>query len=163
MGDYLSTTMDSIGKRVVATLAAMLALTALATVVSNSSSSSSETSSMAQTQLFDQMSATTELFDWPWQAAAEAEFSSDDYQAQTATQKMGQIWTAIMKDTEASTYSKLKTAAIFLEDLSESFTWMGDTLPKGHVAQAEWVSSGDHPFTGVFEGWKQVLVRLSSA
>merc|ERR1712166_954845 len=135
MGDYMGATMDSIGKRVVATLAAMLALTALATVVSNSSSSSSETSSMAQTQLFDQMSATTELFDWPWQAAAEAEFSSDDYQAQTATQKMGQIWSAIMKDTEASTYSKLKTAA-------------------------EWVSSGDHPFTGVFEGWKQVLVRL---
>jgi len=164
--------MDSIGKRVVATLAAMLALTALATVVSNSSSSSSETSSMAQTQLFDQMSATTELFDWPWQATAEAEFSSDDYQAQTATQKMGQIWSAVMKNTEASTYSKLKTAAIFLEDLSESFTWMGDTLPKSHVksihsvgnvAQAEWVSSGDHPFTGVFEGWKQVLVRLSSA
>ena len=35
LANYL-TTMDSIGKRVVATLAAMLALTALATVVSNS-------------------------------------------------------------------------------------------------------------------------------
>ena len=116
------------------------------------------------------MSATTELFKWPWQS--DTEFVSNDYQAQTATQKMDQLWKEIMKDTERSTYGKLKLAAIFLEDLAESFTWMADTLPRSHVksihsvgnvAQAEWVSFGDHPYTGVFEGWKQVLIRLSSA
>lgn len=99
-------------------------------------------------------------------------FDGEEYQSKSASEKMSQLWGSITADTKSSTYSTAKTAAIFLEDLSETFTWVSDTLPRSHkksihsvgnVAKMSWKSTGNHPYTGVFKGWTDVLVRMSSA
>jgi len=61
--------------------------------------------------------------------------------------------------------------------MAPTFTTKGDEMPKelfghtrtkyihsvGTVGKVKFVSSGNHPFTGVWEGAQHGLIRLSSA
>jgi hypothetical protein len=101
------------------------------------------------------------------------DFSSETYLKQSAYEKMNQVWTEVSKDTTPMQfYSPLEVAKIFLSDLKVTFNYKGDVLPEdrkklihtlGNIAQADWVSTGDHPYTGIFKGSTQFLVRFSVA
>jgi len=167
----------SLVRRAIVVIAATLAMVALVVVVTSGSSqqSSADNHSTADITSMESLSATVDLWSWPWQkkpAFAADAFLSPAYQAQTATEKQDQLWTQITADTTSSSYSGAKTAAIFFEDLSESFTYVADTLPPSHVksihsvgtvAKINWVSTDDHPYTGAFTGSTTALVRISSA
>lgn len=76
-------------------------------------------------------------------------------------------------------YSTVHMAELFVEDMNTSFDPNADGMPcqglanletrpklihsVGLVAEAKWVSTGNHPYTGVFKGCDNVLIRLSSA
>jgi len=69
-------------------------------------------------------------------------------------------------------HSAVTAGKILFSDLKPTFDAPGDTLPKGrtkyihptgNVAKAEFISEGNHPYTGVFKGAKNVLVRVSVA
>jgi hypothetical protein len=101
------------------------------------------------------------------------DFSSDKYLKQSADDKMNQLWEEITKDTTPMKfYSGLEVAKIFLSDLSVTFNYKGDVLPSdrkklihtlGNIAKADWTSIGNHPYTGIFKGSTQFLIRFSVA
>lgn len=70
-------------------------------------------------------------------------------------------------------------AELFTEDLNTTFDPVADAMPcqgvfnletrpklihsVGLVANAKWVSKGQHSYTGVFKGCDEVVIRISSA
>jgi hypothetical protein len=101
------------------------------------------------------------------------DFSSAKYQAQTAQQKMTQLWKEIKSDTTPyGWYSALSFAGLFFENMKTSFDTYSDVLPEGRkklihsvgsVAQFEFVPKSGSPYTGVFEGVSNGLIRISTA
>jgi len=101
------------------------------------------------------------------------DFSSDKYLALDAKDKMDLLWAKITENqTPLGFYSALTVATIFLEGMNQSFDTMGDELLGGRkklihtvgtVAKAKYVSTGDHPYTGVFTGCDYMLIRPSVA
>ena len=101
------------------------------------------------------------------------DFSSDAYQSQSRQDKQSQLWAKITSDqTELGFYNPLILATIFLEPMTTSFGHVSDTFPLlrkklihtvGVIAQGQLVVDPSNPYSGLFEGASNVLIRLSSA
>jgi hypothetical protein len=100
-------------------------------------------------------------------------FSDAPYQALTAQQKMNELWKEVTADqTPYGWYSKWSLGLIFAESMKPSFDYYSDVLPAGRkkyihsvgsVVQAELIPEAGHPYTGVFQGVDNVLLRFSTA
>jgi hypothetical protein len=107
-------------------------------------------------------------------AFADLDFSSPQYLALPAKDKMDKLWAAITEDTtSAAWYSVSEILGIFTQNLSVTFQEAGDVLPEGRkklihtvgsIAQTEFEQVPSTPYTGVYaSGNKNVLLRLSVA
>ena len=106
-------------------------------------------------------------------------FSSSAYLASDAASKKDQLWAKVIADRSSGSFpSTLELPGLFVEAMDPTFTTPGDQMPTelfglrtrtkyihsvGVVGKVKFVSSGAHPFTGVWEGAQHGLVRLSSA
>jgi len=101
---------------------------------------------------------------------------SDSYLALPAKKKMERLWANCMQVQRPGQWiSPWEVFGIFLAPMCPSFTTQGDEMPRvqyrkkflhdahGAVGQVEWRNHGDHPFTGIFEGATQGIVRFSLA
>ena len=102
-----------------------------------------------------------------------SDFSSQTYQNLSSKAKMDSLWNKITEnETPLEFYGAGKQATIFIENMKDSFDVTGDEFQNGRlklihtvgrIAKAEFISSGDHGYSGVFEGSTQLLVRFSCA
>ena len=112
-------------------------------------------------------------------------FSPKSYQAESAASKQESMWSKIIADTTSGSFpSALELAGIFTEPMAPTFETVADAMPNtwggfswslldskrtkyihsvGVVSKCKFVSTGDHPFTGIFEGADYGFCRLSSA
>jgi hypothetical protein len=106
-------------------------------------------------------------------------FSSAEYLASDASSKKDQLWEKVSANKISGSFpSGAAIAGIFVESMAPTFTTKGDQMPTelfglksrtkyihsvGVVGKVKFVSNGNHPFTGVWEGAQNGLVRLSSA
>ena len=101
------------------------------------------------------------------------EFAGTDYLSLSRADKQTKIWDAVTADTKTGSWH-LAQALIVSQD--PVFDTPGDQLacpwtgcrPKtihanGNVAKIEWVSTGRHPYTGMFKGSDAGFARLSVA
>merc|ERR1719228_1602409 len=109
------------------------------------------------------------------------EVSSDYYLSLSAAEKSEIIFANCLEDTtSADWFSVLELPGIFIESMCPTLRAPGDELPYedglifygwrnkyihtvGTVGQVEWRNLGDHPYTGIFEGATQGIVRFSLA
>jgi len=109
------------------------------------------------------------------------EVSSNSYLSLSAAEKSEIIFANCLEDTSsADWFSRLKMPGIFVESMCPTLRTQGDEMPYedglifsgyrnkyihtvGTVGQVEWRNLGDHPFTGIFEGATQGIVRFSLA
>ena len=94
--------------------------------------------------------------------AADDDFSSAQYQALSAKDKMTKLWSKITEDqSELGFYSTITQAGIFLESMPITFSHQADDFPEGRkklihtvgaIAQAEFVVDPSNGYSGVFEG-----------
>jgi len=109
------------------------------------------------------------------------EVSSDEYLALSAAEKSEIILANCLEDaTSAPWFSLLEMPGIFVESMCPTLRAKGDELPweqglifsdwrkkyihtVGTVGQVEFRSSGDHPYTGIFEGAEHGYARFSLA
>ena len=112
--------------------------------------------------------ATADPEDWQhWQC------NGPDYIALPAATKLERIWENCAEDeTSAAWLSKLEVGGIMLESMCPTFNTEGDQLPLlrrkyvhtvGTVGKVEWVDTGGHPYTGIFQGARQGIARFSFA
>jgi len=105
-------------------------------------------------------------------------FRSADYLKKKASDKMVDLWTEISSDKSTGKFpSAVELAGIFVESMNPTFETKGDALGEGiiygtrtkyiHsvgvVGKVRFASAGGHPYTGIFKGADQGLIRLSSA
>jgi len=106
-------------------------------------------------------------------------FSSSEYMASDASAKKDALWEKCIADKTSGSFPEgAAIGGIFLESMAPTFTTKGDQMPKellglktrtkyihsvGTVGKVKFVSNGNHPFTGVWEGAQHGIVRLSSA
>jgi len=97
-----------------------------------------------------------------------------DYIALTAAEKYNLLWENIIMDTESVSWPD-DPSGLFSEDMCLSLHQEGDKMPVdssgntrtkfihtvGSVGTVEFISSGDHPYTGLFTGAKHGLMRVS--
>jgi len=103
---------------------------------------------------------------------ASCDFRSKEYIKLSAKEKLDCIWSKLNEKKEPlGFYSMMGMSGVFFERMAPSFELKGDELPHnrkkyihtvGKVAKAKYVSTGDHPFTGVFEGCDNVIIKGSS-
>jgi len=112
---------------------------------------------------------------------ASQEVSSPGYLAMSARDKMNRIWdNCMMNTTSAPWFTLLEMLGLFTESMCPTMRSQGDELPwekslvwygwrkkyihtVGAVGKVEWRSVGDHPYTGIFQGARQGIIRLSLA
>ena len=106
-------------------------------------------------------------------------FNSKEYLASDGVTKKGQLWEQITADESSGSFpNALELPGIFIEAMDPTFKTAGDQMPSelfglttrtkyihsvGVVGKVKFVSSNEHPFTGVWQGAENGLVRLSSA
>jgi hypothetical protein len=105
-------------------------------------------------------------------------FWSKEYLAKSAEDKLDDLWTNIMEDTTSGKFpSVVELPGIFLESMEPSFSGKGDAMPAGSlygtrtkyihsvgaVGKVKFVAKSTSPYTGIFKGADQGLIRLSSA
>merc|ERR1712112_655544 len=87
------------------------------------------------------------------------------------------IWENVIADSTPGSWPGLELAEIFFEDMCVTMWQEGDEMPKAwtgnyrqkyihslrNVATVELISTGDHPYTGIFEGARYGVARLSMA
>ena len=101
-------------------------------------------------------------------------FSSKQYLAQSAADKMDDLWAQLSENQASGSWPT--AALIFTESMNTTFDAKGDAMPNtlfstrtkyihsvGTVGKVKLVSSGQHPFSGIFQGADYGIVRLSSA
>lgn len=119
-----------------------------------------------------------------WSSSCEAAdaLNTDDYLKLSAPDKMRLLMGNIQESKNPSSwFSALSMTGIFRESMCPTFNAKGDQLPwersflfshgyrnkyihsVGNVGQIEWKSVGSHPYTGVFKGSKNALIRASLA
>jgi len=114
-------------------------------------------------------------------STAWVDVSTEEYLALPAVEKSAIIWNNVMEDTtSADWFSALEMPGIFTEDMCPVLRTIGDQLrwesgiisdgwrnkyihTVGAVGQVRWDNLGGHPYTGLFEGATQGVVRLSLA
>ena len=112
-----------------------------------------------------------------WSAKTDS-FTGDSYDALSASAKSDQIWESVIADTTSYGWYSLAriSGGILAEGMSTTMQYRSDAMPStwsgernkyihsvGTVAKCKFVSSGQHPFTGIFEGADHGIVRLSVA
>jgi len=105
---------------------------------------------------------------------------SVQWQAMSAADKDATIWSYLSGDTTPGDwYSYIQIGEIFVESASTTFEYVGDDMPKqgpfdlvtrkklihtvGPIAKVEFVSNGNHPYTGLFTGASYGYMRFSPA
>merc|ERR1711971_861399 len=93
-----------------------------------------------------------------------------DYIGLPATTKLEQIWENCADDqTSQDWLSMLEVGEIMFESMCPTFNTEGDQMPLGWtgnvrqkyihsvgtVGKVEWISMGEHPYTGIFQGASQ--------
>jgi hypothetical protein len=101
------------------------------------------------------------------------DFSSANYLNLSANEKMDKLWQKISENqTPFGFYSKFEILKIFLSDLWVTFNEKGDVMPngrkklihtKGNIAKAVFIQDPDSPYTGIFKGSNNLLIRFSIA
>ena len=101
------------------------------------------------------------------------EFAHPTYQAQTAKQKLTQLWSRLLQNPAFYPPFWLGHETLFTRDMNLTFdSTTGDELPynrikvnhkQGVVGLIEWEDFGGHNYTGLYEGNSNGLVRLSEA
>ena len=102
-----------------------------------------------------------------------SEFNGTNYISQSRSAKSNQIWSKITANTKSGSWH-LQGALIV--DEAPVFDTPGDEMPcywngcrnktihaQGSVAKVQWVSVGQHPYTGMFRGADAGYVRFSVA
>ena len=107
------------------------------------------------------------------------EVSSDEFLTLSAAEKNEIIFGNCLENTTPADWiPALEMVGLFLESMCPTIRAQGDELPMetiithhvdrrkyihtvGTVAQVEWQNLGGHPYTGLFEGASQGIVRLS--
>jgi hypothetical protein len=90
-----------------------------------------------------------------------------------AEEKLNALWERISENQNSfEWYSSFAVSQIFLSDLWVTFKENGDVMPGnrkklihtvGNIAKGEFVPEKDTPYTGIFKGSKNLLLRLSLA
>jgi len=110
-------------------------------------------------------------------ALAQNQVTGPDYLALPAAEKQQLIWENVIADPNPGSFPGLELGEIFFEDMCPTMWAEGDELPTawtgntrqkyihsvGNVATVEFVSTGDHPYTGIFKGAQHGVIRLSMA
>merc|ERR1711936_503544 len=107
--------------------------------------------------------------------------SSTEYVGLTAAEKMQLLWSKCLESrTPADWFTTKQLMGMFLESMCPTFQAQGDEMPwekrllsygwrnkyihtVGTVGQVEWRDLGSHPYTGIFQGATQGIVRFSLA
>jgi len=107
-----------------------------------------------------------------------ADVHGEAYLKMSASEKSDVMWSNINVDTDSQKWmSVAKLTGLFTEGMGETVETIGDELPTsylwgvrekyihsvGNIAKAEWRVTGDHGYTGMFEGAKNCYARLSFA
>lgn len=100
-------------------------------------------------------------------------FSGAVYQAQTAQQKSDQLWQEITADSNSfGWHSIFKQLGLFFANYKTTFEIYSDVHPAGKnklthstgvVGRVEFIAEEDSPYTGVFQGAKNALLRFATA
>jgi hypothetical protein len=104
--------------------------------------------------------------------AEEMETGSAEYTAMSAREKMRLLWAKVMADGQPGEFPGIARilSSVLQMNMGEMQTHVADQIPdnhlkmihcKGVVAQCEFISVGEHSYTGLFRGGSQGLVRLS--
>jgi len=123
--------------------------------------------------------------DFKGAAALTTDFHGDRWQHQTAATKQAAVWAAIVADlTPGSWPSVVEKLELFTEQMNLTFDVISDQFlfnefniwpynfstirqkiihSVGATAKCQWVSKGNHPYTGLFQGANNGLVRFSWA
>lgn len=106
-------------------------------------------------------------------SSTDGDFSSASYQSLSSEAKLSKLWSEISANqTPFSFYNPLILGTIFIESMNPTFDHTSDTLPifrkklihtVGNIAQGELIMDPSNPYTGIFQGASNVLIRLSSA
>lgn len=101
------------------------------------------------------------------------DFSTQTYFNKPASHKMDLLWNKLSENQHSlGFYSDFTVSGIFLEGMKPSFDVVGDEFQAGRkklihtvggVVKAQFISTNDHFYTGIFEGCNNVLIRLSIA
>lgn len=110
--------------------------------------------------------------------SASVSFNNDAYIRLTAAAKSAQILTAVNQDHASNNwYNAVESGGLFTESMSPTFDQAGDEMAPGmlwgtrakyihtigNVATVKFVSSQQHPFSGMWKGADYGVVRLSLA
>lgn len=107
-------------------------------------------------------------------SSLQVEIDDDEYKQMNASQKREAVWTELSKDTTSyGWYSTISMIKMFFSDMLGTFSHSGDKMPDeyrkkyihsvGLVGKLKFVSTGDHRFTGIFRGCKNMIGRFSTA
>jgi len=101
--------------------------------------------------------------------------ASAKYQSSSAKDKLDTLWAKITENSAPGPWASGagQAAKILSEDMKTTFAAASDSVPLGHkkvihsqgvISQLEWVSSGDHKYTGVLaSGSNNSIIRFHSA
>jgi len=97
----------------------------------------------------------------------------DQYQMQSASGKMNYLWGKILENPGIGSFpSAFSLAYIFVESMQPSFDHVGDEMPCGRsklihgvgtIAKAKFVADKSSPYSGIFKGSNNMLLRMSHA
>lgn len=103
-------------------------------------------------------------------AVSSIEIDSPEYKKLSASEKRKELWGKIKGEGKVGWLSKLELLKLFFADMNPSMKHYGDQIPKGRtkyihsygmVGLMELISTNDHKYTGIFEGCKNAIGRLS--
>lgn len=99
------------------------------------------------------------------------EIDTPEYQAQTASCKKRQLWKKCLEDRRINRwFDGPDLTPLFTQDMNLSFDHLGDTMPKDRVKMTHprgvtfkvaFRPTVDSPYTGIFRGATQGLMRIS--
>lgn len=111
-------------------------------------------------------------------AAKTPSFNDATYLAKSRSDKQAQIMTEVLKNsTPQPWYNSVQLAGIFTESMDPTMHQVGDQMPpgavfgtrsklihtEGAIATVKLTSTGNHPFTGLWQGADTGVVRMSAA
>jgi hypothetical protein len=99
------------------------------------------------------------------------DFDTPEYQAQSAYCKQQMIWRNVIKDrTPQQFFVGEEFDGFFKQDMNLSFDSVSDTMPPGRIKRThpvgtttlmEFIPTYDTPYTGIFQGCKHAVMRIS--
>ena len=102
---------------------------------------------------------------------ADKDFRSAQYQSLKAEEKINKLWTSVNQNQTPYGWYKYSLPEIFIYDMRTTFNDYSDIIEKGRkklihsfgvVGKVEFIAD-PNPYSGIFKGCKNVLLRLSVA